>query len=189
MWPVHLFATATSCWGQEAFSSLEVTFWKCCRMVSIWKAQMSNQILLCSSFHSTDTLWLAIGYVVFSCFRVFFYRYGPSFFCLSLHTVSSETSFKKTVQVQMPCFVSTSQKCFCCHLMIPNAKNNFLRKGRAVTCSWARVKSWSASSSTRWYIRKNEKHWQDSRRTRLKGVVNITWPVVSKRKTIWIKYA
>lgn len=45
-----------------------------------------------------------------------------------------------------------------------------------VTWSGARVKSWSASSSTRWYIRRNRKQWQDSRRTKVKGVVTSSKP-------------
>lgn len=51
-----------------------------------------------------------------------------------------------------------------------------LSEKRTITSSGARVKSWSASSSTRWYRRRNRKQWEDSRRTRLKGVVTNSRP-------------
>lgn len=51
----------------------------------------------------------------------------------------------------------------------------------AVTWSGARVKSWSAWSSTKWYRRRNRKHWQDRRRTKLKGVVTNSRPGKNKK--------
>lgn len=64
----------------------------------------------------------------------------------------------------------------------PAEKSQSVWRGNCYTWSGARVKSWSASSSTRWHKRRNRKQWQDSRRTKLKGVVTNSRPVGNKKK-------
>lgn len=73
----------------------------------------------------------------------------------------------------------------------PAEKSQSVWRGNCYTSSGARVKSWSASSSTRWHIRRNRKQWQDSRRTKLKGVVTNSRPGGNKKNTklFWKPYS
>lgn len=84
---VHLLATATSCRGQDVFSSLEVTFWKCCRMVAIWdkkrKKEKSINTYTCTETKMTTHNPISLS-TIFLCFPFLSHMVNKTNGCLTM---------------------------------------------------------------------------------------------------------